>query len=66
MKMQASLLLLGLSVGVFVGCAMLDNLPNDLPNLQAGGNAVAALKPPGITYLGAELVQSPSHKVLAA
>jgi hypothetical protein len=40
---------------------MMDNLPN-----FPGGNAAAALKPPGITYQGASLVQSPSHKVLAA
>jgi hypothetical protein len=40
---------------------MIDTLPN-----FPGGNAAAALKPPGITYQGASLVQSPSHKVLAA
>ena len=62
--MQASRLLLGLSVGSLAGCAMLDNLPN-LSNVP-GGNAAAALKPPGITYQGAALVQSPSHKMLAA
>jgi hypothetical protein len=61
MKTQAAFLLLGLSVGSFAGCAMLDNLPN-----PPGANAAAALKPPGITYQGASLVQSPSHKVLAA
>ena len=38
----------------------------NLPDLQAGGNAVAALQPPGITYLGADLVQSPSQTTLAA
>ncbi len=60
MKMQAWFLFLGLSAGALAGCAMLNNL--NLP----GGNAAAALKPPGITYEGASLVQSPSHKMLAA
>lgn len=63
MKTQGSLLVLGLSLGCLSGCAMLANLPDEL---QAGGNPVAALKPPGITYLGANLVQSPSQTVLAA
>lgn len=40
---------------------MLDNLAN-LP----GGKVAEALKPPGITYQGASLVQSPSHRALAA
>jgi len=38
----------------------------ELPGLEGGGNPVAALKPPGITYLGADLVQAPSEHVLAA
>jgi hypothetical protein len=62
MKAQGSILLLGAFVGCFSGCALLAGFPA----LQPGGHPVAALKPPGITYLGAELVQSPSEKVLAA
>jgi len=62
MKIGASLFLLGVSLVCLSDCALLANLPD----LQSGGNAVAALKPPGITYLGADLVQSPSQTTLAA
>jgi len=58
MKRLTFLLCLGLSGVGASGCALLANLPT-------GGN-LAALTPPGISYQGADLVQSPSQRVLAA
>lgn len=58
-KTLASLVLVLSCLVSTSGCALLSNLAAD-------PHAAAALVPPSITYQGADLVQSPSEKLLAA